>query len=137
VELLPLIIRSHIILYVSNQDDSTAFYTQVLDMKPHLHVPGMTEFHLSSGTILGLMPETGIKRLLGAALPDPSHAAGIPRAELYMVVDDPLAYHQRALKAGGRELSNLENRDWGDQAAYSLDPDGHVLAFATPIQKAD
>ncbi len=131
-----MVIRSHIILYVSNQDDSTAFYTQVLDMKPQLHVPGMTEFQLSAHTILGLMPETGIKRLLGAALPDPSHAAGIPRAELYLVVDNPLAYHQRALKAGGKALSGLENRDWGDQVAYSLDPDGHVLAFAAPIQKA-
>lgn len=131
-----MVIRGHIILYISNQDDSTAFYTQVLDMKPHLYVPGMTEFQLSAQTILGLMPETGIKRLLGAALPDPSQAASIPRAELYLVVDDPLAYHQRALKAGSLELSGLENRDWGDQAAYSLDLDGHVLAFAAPIQKA-
>lgn len=131
-----MVIRSHIILYVRNQDESTAFYTLVLGMKPHLYVPGMTEFQLSANIILGLMPESGIKRLLGAALPDPSLAAGIPRAELYLVVDDPLTYHQRALKAGGRELSGLQDRDWGDQVSYSLDPDGHVLAFATPIQKA-
>ncbi len=31
---------------------------------------------------------------------------------------------------GARELSGLEKRSWGDLAAYSLDPDGYVLAFA-------
>ena len=28
------------------------------------------------------------------------------------------------------ELDPLRARDWGHLAAYSLDPDGHVLAFA-------
>ena len=32
--------------------------------------------------------------------------------------------------AGAAELDGLVKRDWGDVAAYSLDPDGHVLAFA-------
>jgi len=32
------------------------------------------------------------------------------------------------------ELSGVENRDWGHRAAYSLDPDGHVLAFAEQIE---
>ncbi|MCP4216730.1 MAG: glyoxalase [bacterium] len=125
-----MIKNTHIILYVSNRESSTRFYASVLDMNPVLEVPGMTEFQLSDGTILGLMPEAGIKRLLGPGLPDPTEAQGIPRAELYLVVDDALPYHLRALKNNARELSPLEPRDWGHQAAYSLDPDGHVLAFA-------
>jgi hypothetical protein len=28
------------------------------------------------------------------------------------------------------ELSPLAERSWGDQAAYCLDPDSHVIAFA-------
>ena len=56
----------------------------------------------------------------------------MPRSEVYLRVDDPAACHQRALDAGATELSRLAPRDWGDEAAYSLDPDGHVLIFARP-----
>lgn len=120
----------HCIVYVRNQERGKEFYHAVLQQEPRLHVPGMTEFELPGGAVLGLMPEAGIVRLLGEALPDPSLAAGVPRAELYIVVDDARVYHQRALAAGARELSGVEQRDWGDCVGYSLDPDGHVLAFA-------
>lgn len=122
--------RAHFILYVADQDLSTGFYTRVLGREPRLNVPVMTEFDLPGGAVLGLMPEEGIKRLLGDALPDPRTAAGVPRAELYMVVDDPETCHLRALEAGARELSPLKPRDWGHDAAYALDPDGYVVAFA-------
>jgi DNA-binding XRE family transcriptional regulator/catechol 2,3-dioxygenase-like lactoylglutathione lyase family enzyme len=122
--------QAHLILYVADQKASSKFYERVLALKPRLDVPGMTEFRLGEGVILGLMPAAGIKRLLGEKLPDPAGAAGIPRAELYLLADDPAAYHLRALKNGAKELSALTPRDWGHEAAYSLDPDGHVLAFA-------
>lgn len=123
---------SHFILYVKDQDRSTEFYTAVLKMAPRLNVPGMTEFLLSPECVLGLMPETGIKRLLGANLPDPSLANGVPRAELYLVVDDAHDYLARALSLGATLVSDLSPRDWGDTVAYCLDQDGHVLAFAQP-----
>lgn len=122
--------ESYLVLYVADQERSTAFYSDVLGLAPRLHVPGMTEFALPSGAVLGLMPERGIKALLGAALPDPSLARGVPRAELYLLVDEPAAFHERALGNGARELSALAARGWGHTVAYSLDPDGHVLAFA-------
>jgi uncharacterized protein len=119
------------ILYVRDQQASAAFYEKVLGKGPDLNVPGMTEFSLSHGCTLGLMPVKGIKRLLGAALPDPEKAGGVPRAELYLLVEDPHGLYSRALKAGARPLSPPEPRDWGDVAGYVLDPDGHVLAFAS------
>jgi uncharacterized glyoxalase superfamily protein PhnB len=122
--------KAHIILYVKDQQQSTAFYSRVLNLDPTLNVPGMTEFKINEGCILGLMPERGIKKLLGDVLPDPEKANGIPRAELYLRVENPGQYHDRALKNGARELSPLQRRDWGDQAAYSLDSEGHVLVFA-------
>lgn len=121
---------SHFILYVADQARSAAFYRSILACAPRLDVPGMTEFDLPGGAVLGLMPEAGIRRLLGAALPDPASARGIPRAELYLLVPDPNVFHQRAVTAGATELSPLLPRDWGHSAAYALDPDGHVLAFA-------
>lgn len=121
--------KTLIILYVKDQERSRRFYEHVLGRLPSLDVPGMTEFELD-GCRLGLMPESGIKRLLGDALPDPAQASGIPRSELYLRVSDPNAYHQRAIKGGATELSPLQLRDWGESVAYSLDPDGHVVAFS-------
>ena len=125
--------KAHFILYVKDQARSTEFYSKVMGQHPSLYTPGMTEFILSENCVLGLMPEKGIKRLLGDRLPDPARAAGIPRSEIYLYVPDPIAYHRRAMEAGAFELSGLENRDWGDRAAYSLDLDGHVIAFAEKI----
>jgi hypothetical protein len=90
----------------------------------------MTEFELPGGSILGLMPEDGIQRLLGGSLPELRRARGVPRSELYLVVDDPRTFHERAVEAGATELSAVQLRDWGHRAGYSLDPDGHVIAFA-------
>lgn len=122
--------RVHFILYVADQRRSRDFYASVLNMDPALDVPGMTEFHLGPDTVLGLMPEAGVRRLLGEAFPEPASGAGAPRAELYLVIEDAAVHHARALAAGARELSPLLPRDWGHEAAYSLDPDGHILAFA-------
>lgn len=126
-----MIDAAHFILYVADQSRSTQFYTEALGTAPRLNVPGMTEFTLPSGAILGLMPEAAIERLLGPTLPSPAVGRGVPRAELYLVVSQPASYHARALSAGATELSALIARSWGHVAAYSLDPDGHVLAFAT------
>ena len=120
------------ILYVADQAASRAFYESTLGVAPRLDVPGMTEFDLPGGALLGLMPIAGIRRLLGPAMPDPELAAGIPRAELYLISPEAQAMHERALAAGATELSPMEMRNWGQRAAYSLDPDAHVLAFALP-----
>ncbi len=122
--------KAHFILYVSNQHSSAKFYESVLGTRPTLDVPGMTEFLLNDGAVLGLMPVAGIKRLLGEKLPNPDDARGTPRSEIYLFVDDPALFHKRSLQFGGRELSGLSLRDWGHEAAYSMDMDGHVLVFA-------
>ena len=62
-------LASHFVLFVADQQRSAAFYEAVLGLAPRLHVPGMTEFDLPGGGVLGLMPERGIVRLLaGSAL---------------------------------------------------------------------
>lgn len=125
--------KCHFILYVRSQAESSRFYRHVLDSDPVLDIPGMTEFALSSSTILGLMPEQNIKRLLGDAILDPKFAYGIPRAEVYIVVERPDEFVTRAQAAGAKILSPLSKRDWGDEAAYVSDPDGHVLAFSRKL----
>lgn len=127
--------RVHLILYVDDQAKSRNFYSSVLGGEPRLDVPGMTEFEIPGGAVLGLMPSRGISKLLGPVLPDPEQARGVPRAELYLVGDQPEAMLQRALGAGATLLSPLQDRDWGHTVGYCLDPDAHVLAFARVIEE--
>jgi len=123
-------VKAHFILYVKDQKKSTEFYRAVLNLVPVLDVPGMTEFRLNEGCILGLMPESGIKKLLGDVLEDPAAATGVARSEVYLVSDVAEDCFSRALNCGARLLSAFSLRDWGDIVAYCQDLDGHVLAFA-------
>jgi lincosamide nucleotidyltransferase A/C/D/E len=123
---------AHLILFVRDQERSRAFYEAALGVAPRLHAPGMTEFALREGVVLGLMPESGIRRLL-PALPELA-PDGAARAEVYLVVAAPRERLERALAAGATPLSPVLSRDWGDDAGYCLDPDGHVLAFAAPTR---
>ena len=122
--------RAHLILYVADQARSRDFYAAVLATAPTLDVPGMTEFPLADGAVLGVMPAAGIARLLHDAVRVPELADRDVRAELYLVVDDARAHHARALAAGAHELDPPAPRDWGHLVGYSRDPDGTVLAFA-------
>lgn len=124
--------RAHFILYVADQQRAMEFYSKALGTTPTLHVKGMTEFTLGEA-VLGLMPETSASLLLGIDLERFAVGRGTSRAEVYLVVDDPAQLHQRAIAAGATEISALSPRDWGHEAAYSLDPDGHVLAFAREL----
>lgn len=129
--------RTHFILFIEDQARSRDFYSVVLGIAPVLDLPGMTEFDLPGGGVLGLMPYRGISKLLGPVLPDPSLARGVPRAELYIVGGDAELMFDRAIDAGATLLSSFQDRDWGHRAAYCLDPDGHVLALARESDQSE
>lgn len=124
----------HTILYVSDQKRSTDFYSQVLGQSPILNVPGMTEFQLSENHVLGLMPEAGIKKLLGPKVGE--FTKGAPKAELYFRVTNPEEMFRSAVEYGAKELSPIQDRDWGDRAGYVADYDCNVLAFAASARRA-
>ena len=121
------------ILYDADQTRSKTFYANVLQKTPSLDVPGMTEFDLSETCKLGLMPENGIARIQGDALPHPAAGNGIPRSELYLFQENAAAFCERAILNGGKMVSAVQPRDWGHTVGYVADPDGHVLAFAEKI----
>lgn len=120
----------HIILYVADQQRSRDFYAQVLAQPPILDVAGMTEFALNETLTLGLMPESGIAKILGSSMPHPATGSGIPRCELYIVTESMEEMFARALQAGATVISPIELRSWGDTVCYAADPDGHIVAFA-------
>lgn len=125
---MSFIVRSHFILYVKDQEVSTEFYTELLGMNPQLNVPGMTEFRLGNETVLGLMPESGIAKIIHPVMLHPEEASGIPRCELYLYVEDPEVIYERTKDL--KIVSPLMKRNWGDTAFYLADPDGHIIAFA-------
>jgi hypothetical protein len=121
------------ILYVSNQEKSRVFYERLLNIKPFLNVPGMTEFKLLENVKLGLMPENGIAKIISEKLPHPKNGNGIPRCEIYLKVKSPIEYLKRGIELGGKEISKFKNRDWGDKVGYISDLDGNIIAFAQKI----
>ena len=123
---------AHFILYVGDQQRAKEFYAQTLAIEPRLDVPGMTDFEIGKCAVLGLMPYASVGRLFGIDRRKLESRVE-PKAELYLMVDEPAVYHQRALDNGAKELSPLMNRDWGHSAAYCIDNDGNVIAFASPI----
>lgn len=122
--------KAEIILYVKDQEVSTALYIKMLQMSPLLHVPGMSGFQLTPNMRLGLMPNTGMAKIIGSQLPHPETAIGIPRCELYLYVDDVDLAFKHAVDSGAQLISQVADRNWGDTVCYFADPDGHILAFA-------
>jgi catechol 2,3-dioxygenase-like lactoylglutathione lyase family enzyme len=122
------------ILYVKNQDKSTAFYRDLLNKKPVLYVKGMTEFQLLDKVKLGLMPNSGIAKIITPKLPHPKLGNGIPRCELYIKVASVKEYIKRAEILNAKLIDPFKLRDWGDAVVYYSDLDGHVIAFAQKIK---
>jgi predicted enzyme related to lactoylglutathione lyase len=119
------------ILYVSNQHESRSFYRHVLQREPVVDQPGMTSFALSEGAKLGLMPESGIAKIISHATVHPATGNGIPRCELYLHCSESPQMMKRALERGAKLISETRLRDWGHNVGYVIDSDGHIIAFAT------
>jgi predicted enzyme related to lactoylglutathione lyase len=81
------------------------------------------------GGTVGLYEKSGFAAEVGA---DPVGVSGdqVAPAYLYVRVDDVRATIADVEQAGGRPLSSLSHRAWGEEAAWFADPDGNVVALA-------
>lgn len=121
------------ILFIENQQRSTDFYRKLLDKEPSLEVPGMTEFELSPSLKLGLMPENGIAKIIGENTQHPANGNGVPRCEMYLLLENLKPYYERAKALDAVLVSETSDRDWGHKVCYFQDPDGHIIAFAEEL----
>jgi catechol 2,3-dioxygenase-like lactoylglutathione lyase family enzyme len=121
------------IIYTADQKQSTCFYRKLLLAEPVLEVPGMTEFQLSPFLKLGIMPENGIAKILTEKTKHPASGSGIPRCEIYLLLENLYPYYERAKELGALLISDIADRDWGHRVCYFADPDGHILAFAEEL----
>lgn len=122
--------KSHIILFVENQELSTVFYEKLFEKKADLNVKGMTEFDLNSELTVGLMPIAGINKIMNNKLQSPSLAKNVAKCELYLLVDNFENVYSRLINSGVRLISEAEPRDWGHTVAYFSDLDSNIIAIA-------
>lgn len=120
------------ILYVTDLARARAFYDAALALEKTVDVPVYVEYRINAGARLGLMPQANTRHFLGERLGAMKPADGCPRGEIYLHVPDLHAVVARLQRLGSPCTSPLARRDWGDDAAYFLDPDGYVLVVAAP-----
>ncbi len=108
------------------------FYVGVFGWRATVDLPVYVELDVPTGLRLGLYAREGFARNTHAS-PAPRPTEGTTASELYLRVDDVPAALARLVAAGGRLLSPVHPRPWGDEAAYVADPEGNVVAVACPI----
>ncbi|MBI5058664.1 VOC family protein [candidate division KSB1 bacterium] len=121
----------HILTILAVRDLSRAvnFYRSAFDWKTVVDVPVYVEFELPRGQRLGLYQREAFARNTGQ-LPASVEPGQLTGTEIYLYCTDPTATLARVTTFGGRLLSPLSLRDWGDEAAYTADPDGNIIVLA-------
>lgn len=117
------------VFYVENLETSKLFYTTVLDQSPILDEPELVEFQLMRNFKLGLVPLKGIVHTLNLAVRHRPEGC-MPACEICLKHEDPEGCLVLFEAAGGKLIQPLKTMDWGEEVAYGLDPDGHMIAFS-------
>lgn len=63
--------------------------------------------------------------------PPPYPAPPLGSQNIYVVVDDPDAHHDRAKAAGAEIVRPLEDMDYGSREYTARDPEGNIWHFGT------
>lgn len=120
------------ILATTDLERAVRFYDAAFGWPKGVETPVYVELTLPGGMRLGLYAREAFARNTGQ-LPVLAPPGGLSPCELYFYPEPLEAALERMEAAGGRLLSALAPRPWGDEAAYFADPDGHVLVLARPL----
>lgn len=103
---------------VSQIDRSRAFYEHMLAIEADDTVP--SRLYLHCGDVIVALIDWGMGGR-GPFRPAPE--------TLYFATGELDAVHARAVDAGARDVSAIEDQPWGERSFYCLDPDGNRLCF--------
>lgn len=124
-----------VILGVDDLASARAFYDAVLGWPARIEAPVFVELGEQGAAGIGLYVRAGFAANPGAE-PLAPPKSGVTATELYLHVEDVVTAVERGLAAGGRLLSALAPRPWGEEVAYLADPDGNVVALTRSIPGA-
>jgi predicted enzyme related to lactoylglutathione lyase len=102
----------------SQIERSRKFYETILGVDADDTVPSRLYFHCGD-VIVALIDWTVEERRDLCPIPD----------NLYFSTPELDATYERAVGAGARITSPIEDRSWGERSFYCLDPDGNRLCF--------
>jgi uncharacterized protein len=122
-----------VILAVSDLQRSLAFWEFAFDWprNDRIDYSNYVELFPPDGGTVGLFEREGFAGTVGAE-PLAIENGAVAPAYVYVRVNDVEAAVARLEAAGGRVLSPLSPRQWGETAAWFADPDGNVIAVAAP-----
>lgn len=108
-----------VILPVSEIEAAASFYGEVFGIRGDRVSPGRHYFSCG-GTILACYD--------AVADGDPEPVGPNP-AHVYFSVDDLEVAHERVRRCGGRDVTPIEIRPWGERSFYASDPFGNPICF--------
>jgi predicted enzyme related to lactoylglutathione lyase len=123
-----------VILAVADLERSARFYDSAFGWKRAVTVPVYIEYFVPGGSRVAIYQRDAFAVNTGLA-PIACPEGATASAELYFRIGDLEAAIGRIERAGGRLLSARAAREWGDDAAYFADPDGHVIAVARETEE--
>lgn len=119
------------ILAVDNLERSLAFYAAAFDWSVRTQSGNYAELSLPGGMGLALCTREGFEKYITKS--PPLSSADVSPVQIYLRTDDLPRAVAKLHAAGAKPLSKAAPRDWGEEAAYFSDPDGHVLVVARPL----
>ena len=125
----------HFVVAVADVARARDFYEQSFGWprNPRVDYANYVEFVLPDGGAVGLYDRAGYAGEVGAE-PAAIPAGSVSPGYLYVRVEDVEACVAAVTAAGGRPLSPLAERAWGERAAWFADPDGNVVAVAQRVR---
>ncbi len=123
-----------VILAVTDLARSMDFYERAFAWPRNLRIDyaNYVELQPPDGGAVGLYQRDGFAGEVGAA-PVEIDDGRVSPAYLYFRVEDVEATVAAIEAAGGRPLSPLVERAWGERAAWFADPDANVVAVAQRV----
>ena len=128
-----------VIFAVSDVARASDFYDRAFAWPRNPLVEGFTnyvEYLIPGGGALGVYARDAFAAEVGAE-PVAIDEGRVSSTYLYVRVDDVDRAVTAIEAAGGRALSALADRAWGERAAWFADPDGNVVAVAQRVPTGD
>ena len=133
----PLMEASAIIPSLTYKDAAKAidWLQEAFGFQHHLIVPGENgnimhaELRLDNVMIMIGSAQSGTE--FSKRTKPPSEVGGFETQSPYIVVDDPDAIYERAMKKGAKIAVDIKTEDYGGRGFSCYDPEGHLWSFGS------